>query len=88
MLELVGQLLNFTLSFFLWMMLGRLVLGLLTGGRTNFVTETFRRATLPVFVAVRWITPASVSDRHIPVLSLPLLVALRILLLPILREGP
>jgi len=69
------------------MMIGRLVLGLLAGGRTNFFTELFRLGTLPVFVAVRWITPRFVPDQHIPVLSLPLLLALRILLLPALYPG-
>ena len=88
MVDVLAHLTNFALSFFFWMMIGRLVLAVLSGGRTTFFTELFRRATAPVFVVVRWITPASVSDRHIPVLSLPLLVALRILLLPLLREGP
>ena len=71
-----------TVEFFFWMMLGRLVLALLSGGRTTFFTELFRRATYPVTFVVRRITPAFVPDPHIPVLSLPLLFALRILLAP------
>ena len=84
MIELAAHVANFTLSFFFWMMVGRLALAVLARGRTNFFTELFRTATMPVFVVVRRITPSAVSDRHIPVLSLPLLLALRILLLPYL----
>ena len=87
MITLLAEVVNFTLAFFFWMMLGRLVLTVLSGGRTTFFTELFRRATYPVFFVVRRITPAFVPDPHIPVLSLPLLLALRILLAPLLREG-
>ena len=87
MITLLAEVVNFTLAFFFWMMLGRLVLAVLSGRRTTFFTELFRRATYPVFFVVRRITPAFVPDPHIPVLSLPLLLALRILLAPLLREG-
>ena len=87
MIALVAELLNVTLSFFFWMMIGRLALGLLAGGRDNFFTALFRRATHPAFVVVRTITPSFVPDPHIPVLSLPLLLALRIMLLPLLQSG-
>jgi hypothetical protein len=85
MIDLLLQLANFTLSFFFWMMIGRLVLGLLSAGKTTFFTELFRRATYPVFWVVRRITPAFVPDGHIPILSLPLLLTLRILLAPLLN---
>ena len=71
-----------TVEFFFWMMLGRLVLAVLSGGRTTFFTELFRRATYPVIFIVRRMTPRFVPDAHIPILSLPLLLALRILLAP------
>ena len=87
MITLLAEVVNFTLAFFFWMMLGRIVLGVLSGGRTTFFTELFLRGTYPVFFVVRRITPAFVPDPHIPVLSLPLLLALRILLAPLLREG-
>lgn len=83
MMTIVAQVAYVTVEFFFWMMLGRLALGLLSGGRTTFFTELFRRATYPVIVVVRRITPAFVPDPHIPILSLPLLFALRILLAPL-----
>ena len=81
-MTLVAHLLNFTLSFFFWLIIGRAVLGILTGGRTNFVTELFRRGTEPVFFAVRRVTPAFVPDASIPILSLLIIVVLRFALVP------
>ena len=75
----VATVLLYTVDFFLWMMLGRIALAVISGGRLTFFTHLFRKATAPVFFVVRTITPASVSDFHIPILSLPLLLALRIL---------
>ncbi len=71
-----------TTQFFLWFMVGRIILALLSGGRRTFFTDLFRVATFPVFWLVRRVTPASVSDSHIPLLSLPLLFALLILIGP------
>jgi hypothetical protein len=85
MIPLLAELAYITVEFFFWMMLGRLVLGLLSAGRTTFFTELFRRATYPVVLVVRKITPGFVPDPHIPLLSLPLLLALRILLAPVSR---
>ena len=75
----VATLLLYTLDFFFWMMLGRIALAVISGGRRTFFTDLFRTATAPAFFVVRKITPASVSDFHIPILSLPLLLTLRIL---------
>ena len=79
MLTLLATLLLYTIDFFFWMMLGRLALAVISGGRRTFFTDLFRKATAPAFFVVRKITPASVSDFHIPILSLPLLLTLRIL---------
>ena len=87
MVPLLAELAYITVEFFFWMMVGRLVLALLSGGRTTFFTELFRRGTYPVTYVVRRMTPAFVPDPHIPVLSLPLLLALRILLAPLLHGG-
>jgi hypothetical protein len=82
---ILAEIVNFTLSFFMWMLIGRLALGLISGGRETFFTTLFRNATLPVTATVRRITPRSVGDGHIPILSLPLLLALRILLTDFLK---
>lgn len=86
MLTLLATLLLYTLDFFFWMMLGRLALAVISGGRRTFFTDLFRKATAPAFYLVRTITPASVSDFHIPILSLPLLLTLRILVASV--RGP
>ena len=85
MIAFVAQLVNFALSLFLWLIVGRFVLELLVGGRRNFFTDLFRRGTDPVFSLVRRVTPRSVSDRYIPWVSVVLLVALRLMLYPMLR---
>jgi hypothetical protein len=73
---------RYTVDFFLWFMIGRVVLRILSGGRRTFFTDLFERATFPVFWLVRKLTPAAVGDEHIPILSIPLLLALVILLRP------
>jgi hypothetical protein len=82
LLETLYLLVRYTIDFFLWFMIGRVVLGLLSGSKRTFFTELFRKATFPVFWVVRKVTPAAVGDQHIPILSIPLLVALAILLRP------
>ena len=88
MLFFVATVLLYTIDFFFWMMLGRLALAVISGGRRTFFTDLFRKATAPAFFLVRRITPASVSDFHIPILSLPLLLALRILIAPLALPAP
>ena len=86
MLVLAATLLLYTIDFFFWMMLGRIALAVISGGRHTFFTDLFRTATAPAFFVVRKITPATVSDFHIPILSLPLLLAVRILVASV--RGP
>jgi hypothetical protein len=85
---LLFELVNYILAFFLWMLVGRIALTILSGGRRTFFTELFEKATAPPVFVVRRITPASVPDVHIPILALPLLLALRILLAPFAQAGP
>ena len=84
-LALLGYALYVLVEFLLFFMLGRVVLTLLTGGRRTFFSDLMAKATFPAFWVVRRITPRSVGDGHIPILSLPLLLALRILLQPLAR---
>lgn len=85
---LLFEIVNYVLAFFLWMLLGRLALGVISGGRRTFITGVFEKATAPPIAVVRRITPAVVPDHHIPILSLPLLLALRILLAPLGYPAP
>ena len=82
------EVVNYLLAFFFWMILGRLALGIISGGRRTLFTGVFEKATAPAVYVVRKFTPASVSDVHIPILSLPLLFALRILLAPLGQPTP
>ena len=85
MTTLLAHLVNTALALFLWLIVGRFVLDVLTGGRRNFFTDLFHRATDPVFRLTRHIMPGFIGDRAIPLLSLALLFGLRLLLLPLLR---
>ena len=85
---LLFEVVNYILAFFLWMLVGRIALTILSGGRRTFFTELFEKATAPPVFVVRRITPAFVPDVHIPILALPLLLALRILLAPFAQAGP
>ena len=85
MIAFVVQLVNYALAFLFWLIVGRYVLDLLVGGRQNFFTDLFHRGTDPVFAVVRRITPGFIDSRHIPWISLALLMVLRVLLLPLLR---
>jgi uncharacterized protein YggT (Ycf19 family) len=85
MLTLLGQVANFVLALFIWLIVGRLVLDALVGHRRNLIADLFRRATDPIYALVRRALPGRVSDRWVPVLSILTLLLLRILLLPLLR---
>ena len=87
MIPLLAQLLNFALSFFFWLIVGRFLLGLLIGDRPNFFMDLFRRGTDPVYALVGRLTLGRVAPRYLPWLSLLLLGVLRLLLLPLLRAA-
>jgi hypothetical protein len=87
MFELVSLVLWYTSLFFFWFMLGRVVLAVISGGKRTFFSDLFQRATFPAFWVVRRVTPSSVGDKHIPILSIPLLLALVILLRPVRPVG-
>jgi hypothetical protein len=77
---LLIQVINYALALLFWLIIGRYVLRILSGGRKTFFSDIFRRGTDPWFGLMRRITPAGISDRHIPVLSLLMLINLRLLL--------
>lgn len=84
----VAHLLNFALSLLIWLIIGRAVLRFLVGDRRNFIVDLFRLATDPLFRLIRRLTPRFVGDGLIPWLSILVLLALRVALLPLLRpEG-
>ena len=51
------QIINYTLSFLMWMVLGRVVVTLITAGKQNFIIGMFRKITDPMYSLVRAIVP-------------------------------
>ncbi len=84
MVAVLAEGLNWLLALFMWAIIGRLVLELITGGHRSIFSEFLRRLTDPLFWAVRRLTPRFIGDRYIPVLTLLLVIVLRLLLLPLL----
>lgn len=82
-MEVIQIALSYSLQFFLWFMIGRIVLAIISGGRRTFFSDLFRLATFPPEWVVRRLTPSFVGDAHIPLLSIPVLWALYILVRPL-----
>ena len=78
----VLMLVNYTLSFLLWMVLGRVVLGIIIGGRQNIIQEIFKKATEPLYVITRKLVPFA-EEKWVPALAILLIVILRIILVVI-----
>ena len=54
---IVFQIINYTLSFLMWMIVGRIVVTLITAAKDNVISGLFRKVTDPVYAAVRAILP-------------------------------
>ena len=85
-MSFVAQLINFALALVFWMILGRILLTLITGGRDNFFLGVMRKATDPAYAAVRLLTGGRLGEVAVTALALLLVVVLRLALLPLLRE--
>jgi len=53
----VFQMINYTLSFVMWMILGRIVVTLISSAKENVISSLFRKVTDPVYNVVRTILP-------------------------------
>lgn len=73
----VVQLINYTLSFLMWMIVGRGVLELVLGNRQNIMTLAFVKITEPIYAVTRKILPFA-SGKWVPVWSFFLIVAVRV----------
>jgi uncharacterized protein YggT (Ycf19 family) len=74
------QFVNYTLALGMWLILGRAVLGILTGGRPSPIQTVFDRLTFPLFGLTRRAMPF-VGERLVPLVALLLLGALRLALI-------
>ena len=80
------QAVNYTLSFLMWMVLGRIVLTLMLGGTQNFMTGIFAKATDPLYLLVRKIMPF-VKERAVPWVTILLIIIIRLLLVIIFEPA-
>jgi hypothetical protein len=53
----VFQMINYTLSFIMWMILGRIFMTLIFGTKDNVISGLFRKVTDPVYMVVSAIVP-------------------------------
>ena len=70
----IVQLINYTLSFLMWMIVGRAILARIIGNRENVMLLAFVKVTDPVFVVTRKLMPFAPGP-WVPVLSFFLIVA-------------
>jgi len=82
----VVQLINYTLSFLMWMIVGRGVLELVLGNRQNVMTLAFVKITEPIYTVTRQILPFA-SGKWIPVWSFFLIVLVRVAMIILLHPA-
>jgi len=82
----VVQLINYTLSFLMWMIVGRGILELIIGNRQNIMLLAFAKVTDPVYAVTRKILPFA-SAKWIPLWSFFLLAAVRLAMIVILHPA-
>ena len=82
----VMQVVNYTLSFLMWMIVGRAFLALIIGNRENIMMLAFVKVTEPVYTVTRKLLPFS-RERWIPVLSFFLLATVRVALILLFRPA-
>lgn len=82
----VIQLINYTLSFLMWMIVGRGMLTLIIGNRQNIMMLAFVRVTEPIYGLTRRALPF-VTGKWVPVVSFFLLAAVRLAMILILHPA-
>jgi hypothetical protein len=82
----VIQMVNYTLSFLMWMIIGRGFLTLIIGNRQNIVLLAFVKVTEPVYRVTRKILPFA-QGRWVPVLSFFLIAAVRLAMILMLHPA-
>ncbi len=73
------QFINYTLSFFMWMVLGRILLTLMIGNRDMIFTRLFQKITEPVYQVVRKVP--FVKESCVPAVSVLAIIVLRLVLI-------
>ncbi|MEW5747011.1 MAG: YggT family protein [Nitrospirota bacterium] len=75
----IYQFINYTLSFLMWMILGKGILTLMVGRRQNMLFAMFDKVTEPIYKVTRKLVPFA-KDRWIPALSIVLIIIIRLAL--------
>ncbi|MBI4699531.1 MAG: YggT family protein [Nitrospirae bacterium] len=83
---IIFQLINYTLSFLMWMVLGRIILSLIIGGRQNIMTTAFEKVTEPVYRVTQKIFPFA-KGGWTPALAILLIIAARLALVMIFKPA-
>ena len=83
---IIIQLINYTLSFIMWMVLGRVILSLILGNRQNFMTMLFAKITDPVLRITQRILPFA-KGGWVPFLAIVLIIIARLALVIIFEPG-
>ncbi len=80
------QIINYTLSFIMWVIIGRVALGLIVRNRENFILSIFTRITDPAYRLTQKIFPFA-RGGWVPFLSILLIIVLRLALVIIFEPG-
>ncbi|HCL82264.1 MAG: hypothetical protein A2077_05145 [Nitrospirae bacterium GWC2_46_6] len=80
------QITNYTLSFLMWMIMGRIILTLMLGNRQNIMMNAFIKITEPVYRITRKIMPFA-KESCTPGLSIVLLIIIRLAIVLTLQPG-
>lgn len=80
------QILNYTLSFLMWMILGRVILALIIGNRQNIMLSAFVKVTEPVYRLTRKIAPFA-KESCVPALSILFIIIIRFAIIIIFEPG-
>ena len=84
---IILQAINYTLSFLMWMILGRLILARMIGNRQNIMLSAFVKITEPVYSVTRRILPFA-KEGCIPFLSIVFIIVIRLILIIVFKPGP
>lgn len=80
------QLINYTLSFLMWAIVGRGFLRAITGNKPSIFMNAFMKITEPVYNITRRLLPFA-GGAWIPVLSFILIFAVRLAIIIIVQPG-
>lgn len=83
---IIIQIINYSLSFVMWMILGRIVLSLLPGNRDNFMLRAFAKITEPAYRITQRILPFA-KGGWVPFFTVLLIIIIRLALVIIFEPA-